>query len=96
VNRSGTRCRISVTHTQIAYAICDVVAVKSLNCTDRVAECATDDLLVKRELAAKLKRSVRTVDAWMRQGKLPYLKVGKTVLFRWEDVLQKLSTFRIN
>jgi hypothetical protein len=32
----------------------------------------------------------------MRQGKLPYLKIGKTVLFRWADVLAKLQTFRVN
>jgi hypothetical protein len=32
----------------------------------------------------------------MRQGKLPYLKIGKTVLFRWPDVLEKLGQFRVN
>jgi hypothetical protein len=57
---------------------------------------ASDDLLVKRELAKKIKRSPRTVDLWMRQGKLPYLKIGKTVLFRWPDVLEKLGQFRVN
>jgi predicted DNA-binding transcriptional regulator AlpA len=57
---------------------------------------ATEDLLVKRQVAAKIQRSVRTVDAWMRQGKLPYLKIGKTVLFRWPDVLEKLQQFRVN
>jgi excisionase family DNA binding protein len=57
---------------------------------------ATDSLLVKREVAAKLKRSVRTIDVWMRQGKLPYIKLGRTVLFRWPDVLEKLNAFRVN
>ena len=57
---------------------------------------ASDDLLVKRELAKKIRRSPRTVDLWMRQGKLPYLKIGKTVLFRWPDVLEKLGQFRVN
>jgi len=32
----------------------------------------------------------------MRKGKLPYLKIGKTVLFRWQDVLEKLNSFRVN
>jgi excisionase family DNA binding protein len=70
--------------------------VKGLDSDKQSVERATDDLLVKREVAAKLKRSVRTVDSWMRQGKLPYIKLGKTVLFRWPDVLEKLNAFRVN
>jgi excisionase family DNA binding protein len=66
------------------------------NSVEQAVERAIDDLLVKREVAAKLKRSVRTVDAWMRQGKLPYIKLGKTVLFRWRDVLEKLNAYRVN
>ncbi|HWX16596.1 MAG TPA: helix-turn-helix domain-containing protein [Chthoniobacterales bacterium] len=61
-----------------------------------VFDAASDALLTKRELAPKLKRSVRTVDCWMRQGKLPYIKLNKTVLFRWGDVLEKLASFRVN
>lgn len=57
---------------------------------------ASDNLLTKRELAARLRRSTRTTDDWMRKGKLPYLKIGKTVLFRWGDVLEKLNSFRVN
>jgi excisionase family DNA binding protein len=57
---------------------------------------ASDGLLTKRELAARLRKSTRTTDDWMRKGKLPYLKIGKTVLFRWQDVLQKLNEFRVN
>jgi hypothetical protein len=64
--------------------------------TEQAIDRASDSLLLKRELAVKIRRSVRTVDSWMRQGKLPYLKVGKTVLFRWPDVLEKLNAFRVN
>ena len=28
--------------------------------------------------------------------KLPYIKLNKTVLFRWADVLEKLSAYRVN
>ena len=66
------------------------------NSVQQSVERATDDLLVKHEVAAKLKRSVRTVDVWMRQGKLPYIKLNKTVLFRWADVLEKLNAYRVN
>ena len=70
--------------------------VKCEDHTEQNVERATDELLVKREVAARLKRSVRTVDAWMKAGKLPYIKLGKTVLFRWADVLEKLQTYRVN
>jgi hypothetical protein len=63
---------------------------------DNNANLASDALLTKRELAPKLKRSIRTVDVWMRQGKLPYIKLNKTVLFCWQDVLEKLSNYRVN
>jgi excisionase family DNA binding protein len=57
---------------------------------------ATESLLTKPEVAERLRRSKRTCDVWMRQGKLPYIKVGKSVLFHWPDVLAKLQTFRVN
>jgi excisionase family DNA binding protein len=66
------------------------------NYAEQDADRATGGLLTKPEVAIKLRRSRRTVESWMRQGKLPYLKVGKTVLFRWPDVLEKLSQFRVN
>jgi excisionase family DNA binding protein len=56
-----------------------------------------EGLLTKFDLAARLQLSVRTVDTWMRKGRLPYLKVGeKTVRFRWPDVVEKLQTHRVN
>jgi excisionase family DNA binding protein len=57
---------------------------------------ATDGLLNKWEVAAKLRIGKRTVDHWMRQGRLPFIKLGKTVRFRWPDVLEKLSAYRVN
>jgi excisionase family DNA binding protein len=59
-------------------------------------ERANEGLLTKQELAKRLRRSPRTVDAWMREGRLPYLKVSKSVLFDWGDVLAKLKSFRVN
>jgi excisionase family DNA binding protein len=70
--------------------------VKTGNYDEQSLGPVSDGLHTKRELAVRLRRSQRTVDLWMRQGKLPYLKIGKTVLFRWSDVLEKLSAFRVN
>jgi excisionase family DNA binding protein len=61
-----------------------------------IVDGASDGLLKKRGLAVKLGISKRTVDLWMHQGRLPFIKVGKTVRFRWADVLEKLSQFRVN
>jgi len=59
-------------------------------------ERASSTLLTKRELAPKLKIAPRTLDLWMRKGRIPFLKVGKSVRFRWEDVLTKLAAYRVN
>lgn len=62
----------------------------------QVAECASDGLLTKRGLAPKLQISTRTLDDWMRKGRIPFLKLGKSVRFRWQDVLEKLNAHRVN
>jgi excisionase family DNA binding protein len=59
-------------------------------------EGGSDALLTKRELAPKLKISRRTLDGWMRKGRVPFMKLGKSVRFRWPDVLERLSQFRVN
>lgn len=55
-----------------------------------------ETLIDKREVARRLSKTVRTVDYWMKRGKLPYIKIGHSVLFRWGAVIEKLETFRIN
>ncbi len=61
-----------------------------------LAASTTDGLLTKDEVAERLRLSVRTIDAHMRAKRLPFLKIGKTVRFRWADVLEKLNAFRVN
>ena len=62
----------------------------------RVTDSTSDDVDTIKTLAPKLHRSPRTIQAWMKEGKLPYFKIGKSVLFRWGDVLEKLNAFRVN
>jgi hypothetical protein len=57
---------------------------------------SADEILDKPKLARRLDKSVRTIDAWMKSGRLPYSKVGRSVLFRWGAVLEKLEAFRVN
>jgi len=55
------------------------------------------DLIDKSEAARRLDLSKRTLDEWMRNGRIPYLKIGRTVRFRWESVIARLEErFRVN
>ena len=63
---------------------------------DTAVDGSSDGLLNKWQLAAKLGVGKRTVDAWMKKRRLPFIKCGKTVRFRWPDVLEKLNEFRVN
>jgi len=51
-----------------------------------------DEMLTKKELAAKLKVTVRTVENWQREGYLPFIKVSTVVLFDWAEVREILHT----
>jgi hypothetical protein len=55
----------------------------------RLAE--SDEMLTKRELAARLKKTPRCIEQWMAKRYLPYIKIGHTVLFRWKDVLEAFT-----
>ena len=50
-----------------------------------------DEMLNKKELAVKLKVTVRTIENWQADGLLPYLKISSVVLFHWPDVLEHLK-----
>lgn len=57
--------------------------------------CDGDCLLTKKELAKKLKKSVRSIENWMKLRYLPYIKIGHSVLFRWRDVVEALDHFHV-
>jgi len=57
--------------------------------------CDGDCLLTKKELAQRLKKSVRSIENWMKLRYLPYIKIGHSVLFRWRDVVEALDNFHV-
>ena len=57
---------------------------------------ATQDLITKAELARRLHKTPRCIEIWMRRRYIPYLKVGRSVLFQWRDVVIALNRFRIS
>ena len=58
--------------------------------TQQRTQTPTDSYLTKAEVSARLRKTPRTVERWMRQGIVPYAKIGRgkraTVLFRWPDI----------
>jgi hypothetical protein len=50
-----------------------------------------DEMLTKKELAAKLRVTVRTIENWQRAGFLPYMKISSVVLFHWPEVIEYLK-----
>ena len=59
------------------------------------AERGEDYLLTKIDLVERLRVKPRTVDNWMAEGRLPFLKVGKTVRFSWPAVKKSLLRFEV-
>jgi len=64
--------------------------------TKTKAQPCPDAYLVKREIAARLRKEPRTIERWMRQGILPHRKIGTgrraTVLFSWSEVEAALKS----
>jgi hypothetical protein len=89
-------CRINWTPAQNPRVKCDLCTVKTSDNAGLSGEGATDGLLTKRGLAPKHQISTRTLDDWMRRGRVPFLKLGKTVRFRLSDVIEKLNEFRVH
>jgi excisionase family DNA binding protein len=52
--------------------------------------------ITKEEVAKRLKKTVRTVENWQRRGILPFIKAGRSVLFKWSDCEAHLQqNFRV-
>ena len=54
-------------------------------------EKADVQMVGKEEVAKMLGMTIRTVDNWMSRGLLPYFKIGRSVRFRMDDVMQHLN-----
>jgi hypothetical protein len=52
-------------------------------------------LLTKRELAAKHRVCIRTVDSWINRKLIGYIKIGHTVRFTAGDVEAFIQKHRI-
>lgn len=50
-----------------------------------------NELLTKKEVAARAKVTTRTIENWTRRGVIPVIKIKKVTLFCWEDVVKHLK-----
>jgi excisionase family DNA binding protein len=68
------------------------------HCIETAPETQRDaeGLLTKFDVAERLKVAPRTVDSWMKRGRIPFLKIGKSCRYHWPDVLKKISAYRVN
>jgi len=51
--------------------------------------------LTRRELAEFLDVSLRTVDGYVRQRRIPYIRLGRLIRFRIEDVERALRRYTV-
>ncbi len=58
---------------------------------ESAASMADHALLSKKQLAERLGVTARTLDTWMVQRRIPYLKIGRTVRFSLSEVSMHLK-----
>jgi excisionase family DNA binding protein len=51
---------------------------------------AAENLLTKEQVAQRLQVTTRTLESYQRKGRVPFLKIGRTVRFSWSDVQRHL------
>ena len=52
---------------------------------------ADNQHITKKEMAARMNVTPRTIDAWMSKSLVPYRKIGRTVRFDWCEVREHLK-----
>ena len=50
-----------------------------------------EQYISKFEMARRMNVSTRTIEIWMREKRVPFAKIGRTVRFHWGDVREHLS-----
>lgn len=50
-----------------------------------------EEYIEKAEVGRRLSLRPRTINEWMKRGRLPYYKVGRTVRFKWSEIERHLG-----
>lgn len=54
-------------------------------------EAITDELITKKEVARRLKLSIRKVELMVNADEIPVIRIGRAVRFDWSAVLNALE-----
>lgn len=57
---------------------------------------SAEKLLTKREMADELDISLVSLTEWMKQGRIPYLRMGKRIYFKKQEVVASMAAFNRN
>lgn len=56
----------------------------------------TEKLLTKKEMADELDISLVSLTEWMKQGRIPYMRMGKRIYFKKQEVVASMAGFNQN
>lgn len=91
--KGGLAARLVGIHSRefLTHASLEVLAQHQINQIAMNQEQEVSPVFVtKKEIAATCKVTIVTVSAWMKSGKIPYLKIGRRVLFDKQKVMNHL------
>jgi excisionase family DNA binding protein len=60
---------------------------------DNTASTLSEKLLTKKEMADELDISLVSLTEWMKQGRIPYLRMGKRIYFKKKEVVNSMANF---
>jgi excisionase family DNA binding protein len=56
-----------------------------------VAPAPGEEYLTKLELAQRLHKTTRTIENWCKAGLIPFVKLGRSVLYHWPTVVAAIN-----
>ena len=63
------------------------------NTVDNTESTSSEKLLTKKEMADELDISLVSLTEWMKQGKIPYMRMGKRIYFKKNEVVNSMANF---
>jgi len=63
------------------------------NTVDNTESTSSEKLLTKKEMADELDISLVSLTDWMKQGKIPYMRMGKRIYFQKNEVVNSMANF---
>jgi excisionase family DNA binding protein len=54
------------------------------------------EIIGKAELARRLNKSERTIERWMNDGNIPFIRIGpRSVVFNWFELVRHLERTQV-